>query len=138
MKKNVAKVRVMYADTDAMGIVYHTNYIKWFEIGRSEFLREIGLVYASLERQGINFPLYEVHCHYLSPATYDQVIRIETEIAYVNRASLRFNYRLFDEQGEKTFVEGYSVHACTNRDQKIVRLPLPILEVLKAHASSEE
>ena len=138
LKKNIAKVRVMYADTDAMGIVYHTNYIKWFEIGRSELLREIGLVYSHMEEQGVNLPLTEVYCQYLLPAVYDQIILIETEIAYVNRASLRFNYILLDERREKTFVEGYTVHACTNRDKKIVRLPLHILEVLKANAASEE
>ncbi|SEM32499.1 acyl-CoA thioester hydrolase [Syntrophus gentianae] len=138
MKKNIAKVRVMYADTDAMGIVYHTNYIKWFEIGRSEFLREIGVLYSRMEEEGFNLPLTEVYCQYLLPAVYDQIILIETEIAYVNRASLRFNYRLLDEHQEKTFVEGYSIHACTTREKKIVRLPKHILEILKAHAPSEE
>ncbi|ABC77495.1 acyl-CoA thioesterase [Syntrophus aciditrophicus] len=138
MKKSTAKIRVMYADTDAMGIVYHTNYIKWFEIGRSEYLREIGVVYAQMEEQGINLPLSEAYCQYLFPAVYDQIILIETEIAYVRRASLKFNYTLLDEKREKTFVEGYTIHACTNRDRKIVRIPLHILEVLKANAPSEE
>jgi acyl-CoA thioester hydrolase len=129
----------MYADTDAMGIVYHTNYIKWFEIGRSEFLREIGIVYSRMEEQGFNLPLSEAYCQYLSPAVYDQVITIETEIAYVNRASLRFNYKLYDDENKAhTFVEGYTVHACTNREKKIVRLPQNILEILKANAPSEE
>jgi acyl-CoA thioester hydrolase len=128
----------MYADTDAMGIVYHTNYIKWFEIGRSEFLREVGIVYSRMEEQGFNLPLSEVYCQYLSPAVYDQVITIETEIAYVNRASLRFNYRLYDENEKKTLVEGYTVHACTNREKKIVRLPQNILEILRDNAQSEE
>jgi len=138
LKKNIAKVRVMYADTDAMGIVYHTNYIKWFEVGRSELLREIGVVYSRMEEQGYNLPLTEVFCQYLCSAVYDQIILIETEIAYVNRASLRFNYRLLDEQREKVFVEGYSIHACTNREKKIIRLPHHILEILRTHAPSEE
>ncbi|WP_408997917.1 acyl-CoA thioesterase [Syntrophus buswellii] len=138
MKKIIAKVRVMYADTDAMGIVYHTNYIKWFEIGRSEFLREIGVLYSRMEEEGFNLPLTEVYCQYLLPAVYDQILRIETEIAYVNRASLRFNYRILDEQGEKAFVEGYTIHACTTREKKIVRLPKHILEILRVHAPPEE
>jgi acyl-CoA thioester hydrolase len=91
-----------------------------------------------MEEQGFNLPLSEAYCQYLSPAAYDQVITIETEIAYVNRASLRFNYRLYDESTAKTFVEGYTVHACTNRENKIVRLPQNILEILKANAQSED
>jgi len=138
LKKNIAKVRVMYADTDAMGIVYHTNYIKWFEIGRSEFLREIGILYSRMEEEGFNLPLTEAYCQYLSPAVYDQILLIETEIAYVNRASLRFNYRILDDQQERIFVEGYTIHACTTREKKIVRLPKHILEILKAYAPAEE
>jgi len=128
----------MYADTDAMGIVYHTNYIKWFEIGRSEFMREIGVLYSRMEEEGFNLPLTEVYCQYLLPAVYDQLLLIETEIAYVNRASLRFNYRILDEQRDRIFVEGYTIHACTTRERKIIRLPKHIHETLKAYAPTEE
>ena len=128
----------MYADTDAMAIVYHTNYIKWFEIGRSEFMREIDVLYSRMEEEGFNLPLTEVYCQYLLPAVYDQLLLIETEMAYVNRASLRFNYRILDEQRERIFVEGYTIHACTTREKKIIRLPKHILETLKAYAPAEE
>jgi acyl-CoA thioester hydrolase len=111
-----------------MGIVYHTNYIKWFEIGRTELLRNGGIVYAEMEAQGYNLPLTEVYCNYLFLARYDQVIVVETELEYIRRASMKFVYTIWDEDREKGLVEGYTVHACTNRLGKIVRIPAFILE----------
>ena len=128
MKRNRVNVRVIYADTDAMGIVYHTNYIKWFEIGRTELLRSVGIVYAKMEAQGYNLPLTEAYCNYLSPAKYDQIIVVETELEYLKRASMKFVYTIWDEDRQKALVEGYTIHACTNNLGKIVRIPSFILE----------
>lgn len=128
MQKNHVNVRVIYADTDAMGIVYHTNYIKWFEIGRTELLRSAGLVYAEMESRGYNLPLTEVYYNYLFPARYDQIIVVETEFEYLKRASMKFNYTIWDEDRQKTLVEGYTIHACTNNLGKIVRIPSFIIE----------
>jgi acyl-CoA thioester hydrolase len=128
LKRNQVNIRVIYADTDAMGIVYHTNYIKWFEIGRTELLRDVGIVYAKMEALGYNLPLTEVYCNYLLPAKYDQIIVVETELEYLKRASMKFVYTIWDEDREKTLVEGYTIHACTNKIGKIVRIPSFILE----------
>jgi len=128
LKRNQVNIRVIYADTDAMGIVYHTNYIKWFEIGRTEMLRGMGIVYAKMEAQGYNLPLTEVYCNYLFPAQYDQIIVVETELEYLKRASMKFLYTIWDEDREKALVEGYTIHACTNKMGKIVRIPSFILE----------
>ena len=128
MKRNHFNIRVIYADTDAMGIVYHTNYIKWFEIGRTELLRSVGIVYAEMEAQGYNLPLTEVYCNYLFPAKYDQIIVVETELEYLKRASMKFIYTIWNEDREKALVEGYTIHACTNNLGKIVRIPSFILE----------
>ena len=127
-KKNLTKIRVIYADTDALGIVYHTNYIKWFEIGRGELLRELGIPYSQIENMGYNLPLTEVNCHYLYPARYDQILLIETQIIFVNRASVKFRFIIWDEKQEKALVEGESVHACINKQGKIVRIPREITE----------
>ena len=127
-KKNLTKVRVIYADTDALGIVYHTNYIKWFEIGRGELLRELGIPYSQIENMGYYLPLTEVNCHYLCPARYDQIVLIETQIIFVKRASIKFRFLIWDEKQEKTLVEGESVHACINKQGKIVRIPREIIE----------
>jgi len=128
LRRNHVNIRVIYADTDAMGIVYHTNYIKWFEIGRTELLRSVGIVYAEMEAVGYNLPLTEAYCNYLFPAKYDQLIVVETELEYLKRASMKFLYTIRDEEREKVLVEGYTIHACTNKMGKIVRIPSFILD----------
>ncbi len=133
MNKHVFRVRVIFADTDAMGIVYHTNYVKWFEIGRTEMMRSIGLVYAEMESEQFNLPLSEAYCHYLSPARYDDVVAIETSIGYVRRASIRFDYEIWDEERTRQLVEGYTVHACTNREGRIVRFKNDFIEKINRH-----
>ena len=131
MRGNQTKIRVIYADTDAMGIVYHTNYIKWFEIGRGELFRRMDMTYAWIEEQGYGMPLTEVYAHYLSPAQYDQLLLVETEIGYVKRASIRFNYTIWDESREKVLVEGHSVHAFVDKNRRIVRIPSFIADRIK-------
>ncbi|HOG15985.1 MAG: Acyl-CoA thioester hydrolase YbgC [Syntrophaceae bacterium PtaU1.Bin231] len=128
MKKNYTKVRVIYADTDAMGIVYHANYIRWFEIGRNELFREMGMVYADMETAGYHLPVTKVFCHYLKPARYDQVLCIESWIDCLRRASVRFEYAIWDEQRRDRLAEGYTVHACTNREGRVRRFPAFMLE----------
>jgi acyl-CoA thioester hydrolase len=88
---NITSYRVIYGDTDQMGVVYYANYLHWFERGRSEFLRQIGLPYAVIEQQGFHFPVVEVSCRYTQSARYDDVIRIETQLTEVGRAALSFN-----------------------------------------------
>jgi len=130
LKKNISKIRVIYADTDAMGIVYHTNYIKWFEIGRTELLRDMGIYYTVFESRGYNLPLTKAYCHYFLPARFDQVLLIETGIEYVRRASIKFSCVIWDEKQEKMLVEGYTVHACTNSEGKIVRIPEDVMGLI--------
>jgi len=137
LKRNHVNIRVIYADTDAMGIVYHTNYIIWFEIGRTELLRSAGIVYAKMEEQGYNLPLTEVYCNYLFPARYDQIIVVETELEYLKRASMKFVYTIWDEDREKALVEGYTIHACTNKMGKIVRIPVFIREKINEQMQIE-
>src|SRR4051812_26555855 len=79
--KNLATYRIIYGDTDQMGVAYYANYLRWFEIGRSELLRMIGLPYGTIEAQGFHFPVTEVTCRYAQSARYDDLIEIETEIA---------------------------------------------------------
>lgn len=133
MPSNYTKVRVIYADTDAMGIVYHTNYIRWFELGRNELLRQLGVTYGELEKLGLNLPLTKVFCHYLLPAKYDQLVIVETRFDYIKRASIKFNSKIWDENKEKVLVEGYTIHACTNHEGKIRRIPRVILELTEKY-----
>jgi acyl-CoA thioester hydrolase len=126
---NYTKVRVIYADTDAMGIVYHTNYIRWFELGRNELLRQLGVTYMELEKLGLNLPLTKVSCHYLAPAKYDHLVTIETKFDYIKRASIKFNSKIWDVNQQKLLVEGYTIHACTNNEGKIRRIPQLLREL---------
>jgi len=127
---NFTKVRVIYADTDAMGIVYHTNYIRWFELGRNELMRQLGVAYAEMEKLGLNLPLTRVSCHYLAPAKYDHLVIVETKFDYIKRASIKFNSRIWDEKHETLLVEGYTIHACTNNEGKIRRIPKLLLDLI--------
>ena len=136
--KDITRVRVIYADTDAMGIVYHTNYIRWFEIGRTELLRNMGFVYSEWEKKGFNLPLTQVFCHYLYSAKYDQVLLIESEVEYVKRASIKFKYTIWDEGQETALTEGYTIHACTNALGKIVRLPWEMIGIIEAGMAAGE
>lgn len=130
-KQGAVSIRVIYADTDAMGVVYHTNYIRWFEIGRTELMRDMGVVYAELEKQGYHLPVTELYCHYNSPARYDQVVRVETRISFMRRASIRFEYEVWDQPREKLLVEGFSVHAFINGKGKIIRPPQDVAAKIK-------
>jgi acyl-CoA thioester hydrolase len=131
--ENFTTVRVIYADTDAMGVVYHTNYIKWFELGRNELMRQLGVPYTELGKLGLNLPLIEVHCDYLKFATYDQLLTIETGLDYIRKARIKFNSRIWDENKESMLVEGYTVHVCTNHEGKIRRIPKLLLELINKY-----
>lgn len=131
MQKIPVKIRAIYADTDAMGIVYHTNYIRWFEIGRNELFRDMRILYTEIEAAGFNMPLTQVHCHYLLPAHYDDIVLIETDIEYLKRASMKFTYLIWDEKRSNLLTDGYTVHACTDRSGKIIRIPQMIMEKIR-------
>jgi acyl-CoA thioester hydrolase len=133
LEKTPVKIRVIYADTDAMGIVYHTNYIRWFEIGRNELFRDMSIRYTEVEAAGYNLPLTQVHCHYLLPTHYDDVVLVETEIEYLKWVSIKFTYRIWDELRQNILAEGYSIHACTDKSGKIIRIPQMIKDKVRQY-----
>ncbi len=133
MESNFTKIRVIFADTDAMGIVYHTNYIRWFETGRNELMRQLGVAYTEVEKLGLNLPLTKVYCHYLAPAKYDHVVTVETKFDYIKRASIKFNSKVWDESRQKLLAEGYTIHACTSNEGKIRRIPPLILALTEKY-----
>jgi acyl-CoA thioester hydrolase len=127
---NITHYRVIYGDTDQMGIVYYANYLRWFERGRAEFLRQIGLPYSAIEQQGLHFPVIEVACRYLQPARYDDTIRIATLLGEIGRAQLLFRYRIARESDGALLAEGSTRHACVSKAGRPVRLPKALLEAL--------
>ena len=126
---NVTYHRVIYGDCDSMAIVYYANYLKFFEIGRTELLREAGLTYRQVEDSGFFLPTTETCLKYVKPALYDDLLTIETMIGFVKRASSRFDYSIY--RGEDVVVRGYTIHACLDRDNKIVRFPDFLRNILK-------
>ena len=127
--ENVTYYRVIYGDCDSMAIVYYANYLKFFEIGRTELLREAGLTYRDVENSGYYLPATETCLKYVKPALYDDLLTIETTIGFVKRASSRFDYTIY--RGEDIVVRGYTIHACLDRDNKIVRFPDFLRNILK-------
>ncbi len=115
--------RVIYGDTDNMGIAYHANYLRWFEIGRTELFRSWGLPYREIESRGILLPVAEAHCKYLTPARYDDVLNIEASLDPQTKAGLKINYRVLSEDGKNVHATGYTLHAFTNHDGRVVRPP---------------
>ena len=121
-KKYYTEIRVIYADIDAMGIAYHGNYIKWFEIGRTEWLRQIGYPYALLEKEGILLPVAEVTCHYKAPARYDDVLEIASWVETLGGASMVMAYEIRRKETGELLVYGKTYHAVTGVDLKPIKL----------------
>lgn len=114
-------VNVRYAETDMMGIVYHANYLPWFEIGRTNLLKEQGVPYRSLEAEGFRVPVLEVSAKFIRPALYDDVIAIVTTLREKPLLRIRLDYQIY--RGNELLVTGHTVHAFIDRTGKPVRPP---------------
>jgi acyl-CoA thioester hydrolase len=124
-------IRVIYGDTDQMGIVYYANYLRFFEAGRNEFIRARGLRYRDFEtRFGLRLPVAEAQVSYRSPARYDDLLTVETSLSEIKRASARFGYRIV--RGGELLATGHTVHACVDLEGRIQRMPRELLELLGA------
>ncbi|KKO20282.1 MAG: acyl-CoA thioesterase [Candidatus Brocadia sp.] len=119
--------RVRYQETDQMGIVYYANFFVYFEMGRTEYLRNIGLPYAALEKEHIYFPVTEAHCRFRSPARYDDVLVIRTWISALKHATVEFHHTIIREGDNVLIAEGISKLACLNASRK----PTPMPDKLK-------
>jgi acyl-CoA thioester hydrolase len=124
-------IRVIYGDTDNMGQAYYGNYFRWFEIGRNEMFRSLGLTYKMVEERGIYLPVAEAHCKYCVAAQYDDVLVIETKLDTQIKGALKFEYEIFSERDQTLIAKGYTKHACLNGDGKVVRPPDFIKDVIE-------
>ncbi len=128
----VARVsyRVIYGDTDCGGVLYYGNYLRLFEIGRTELLRQNGLTYREIEeKEGLILPVAEAHVRYRRPARYDDLLEIKTWISEAKSYKVCFNYRIYRQK--ELICEGYTVHAPVNRRGKLVKFPENILAFLQ-------
>ena len=132
MRKNVIEYRVIYADIDPMGVVYYSNYLSWFERGRTEFFREMELPYTEVEKHGIILPVSEVYCKYHKPARYDDLVEIETAVSSFTRVTIVFDYELYRKSDRTLLVSGYTKHAFLDLQGKIVKIPPFIHEKVKS------
>ncbi len=130
-------LRVIYGDTDQMGVVYYANYLRYFEAGRNEFIRARGLRYRDFEeRFGLRLPVAEAQVSYRVPARYDDLLTVETSLAEVKRASARFGYRIVRD-GE-VLATGHTTHACVDLEGRIRRLPQDLLERLSVSPGAHD
>jgi acyl-CoA thioester hydrolase len=134
--KHQTRIRVRYAETDQMGVVYYANYLVWMEIGRVELVREIGIDYKQLEqREGLFLAVVESHCRYLSPARYDQEVEVETCLVGATPRSIDFGYKFRATDSERLIARGATRHVWLNRQMRVTRLPEQYLSVLTPHCN---
>jgi acyl-CoA thioester hydrolase len=137
-----SEVRVRYAETDQMGVVYYSNYLVWFEIGRVELMRSLGMAYSQLEEAyGCILPVAEARCRYRASARYDDILQIETRPALVRKSMVKFAYKIWRKTSEgeerKLLAEGETTHVVCDKEMKMARLPEKYVTALKALITEE-
>ena len=120
---SISTVRVRYAETDTMGVVYYANYFVWFEVGRTELLREHGWSYREMEHAGFALPVIEAHCEYRQPARYDDTLEIRTTGSMLSPVRVRFTYEVVRAADAAPIATGHTTHATIDRAGKPCRLP---------------
>ena len=123
-------VRVRYAETDKMGVVYYAHYLVWFEIGRTEWLRDTGWTYRSMEDDGLGLPVIEAHCEYKASARYDDDLEIRTRGRLVSPLRIAFDYDIVRRTDSQVVATGYTVHVTLDRSGRPVRLPERVRDLL--------
>jgi acyl-CoA thioester hydrolase len=132
---NETKLRVRYAETDQMGVVYHSNHLIWFEVGRVELMRQMGFTYREMEREdGLFIAVAEVRCRYRAPVYYDEEVVVRTRLKTVRESVIIFSYELVRANTGALLAEGETTHIVTSQEMKVARLPDKYLGVFRAAA----
>jgi len=132
------EIRVRYAETDQMGIVHHSNYLVWFELGRSEFCRARGFSYKDMEeKDNALMVVAESYVRYKSPAYYEDVLKIRTRLSEVRSRSIRFMYEIFRDSDKTLLAEGETLHVVTDIDKKVRMLPESYKKMLLTNINSD-
>ncbi|HYT74042.1 MAG TPA: thioesterase family protein [Vicinamibacterales bacterium] len=129
MAASVSTVRVRYAETDKMGVVYYANYLVWFEVARADLLRSLGWSYREMELAGFSLPVIEAHCEYRRPARYDDELEVRTEGRMLSPVRMEFHYEVVRKHDQVVAAEGRTVHAALDASGKPCRLPARVREV---------
>lgn len=146
--RRAAQIRVIYGDTDLMGIVYHGNYMRYLEHARVEFIRSLGFAYVDLERMGVGLPVIDLAVSYMQPARYDDIVTAEVGLAKLSFARLHFAYRLTVQPGDRheftgpdplVVLYGQTFHGCMDmREKRATRLPEPVYDLLERHVTERD
>ena len=126
--------RVLYGDTDQMGVVYYANYLRFFEGARNEWIRAHGITYAEIEAAGLLLPAIEAHLVYRRPARYDDLIEIDTKVS-ATRVRLRFQYQVRRQGDPEILIEGFTTHAGVSKSGRPTRFPQWLEDKLRPHVS---
>jgi len=130
---NETRLRVRYAETDQMGVVYHSNHLIWFEVGRVELLRQLGFSYRDMEREdGRYIAVAEAKCRYRAPVYYDEEVLVRTRLQTVRESVIRFSYELTRASNGTLLAEGETTHIVTDSSMKVASLPDKYLRVFRA------
>ena len=121
--QSTSRIRVRYAETDQMGVVYYANYFVWFEVARTDLLRESGWNYREMEADGFSLPVIEAHCTYRESAKYDDEIEVRTAGAMISPVRVQFTYEIVRAADAATLATGATVHATLDRGGRPCRLP---------------
>lgn len=138
MACHATQVRVRYIETDQGGVVYHANYLVWFEVGRTEFLRELGFPYSEMESAGFSLTVVETHVNHRFPAHYDEALRVETEFVELRTVRLRVATRIVHEESGRLLADGWVWLAALDASGKVAAFPEQIRDVLKVGISRKE
>lgn len=123
------RLRVRYAETDRMGVVYYANYLVWFEVARTEWLRGAGWTYREMELEGVSLPVIEAHAEYRQPARYDDELEITTRMQVITPVRVRFDYEVWRSGGEAPLATGHTVHAAVDANGRPCRLPARVRDL---------
>jgi len=130
---NETRIRVRYAETDQMGVVYHANHFIWFEVGRVELLRQFGFSYKDMERKdGCFIAVVDAHCRYKAPVHYDDEVVVRTYLKHVREKVIRFGYELRSAETGELLAEGETTHIVANSQMKPRALPEKYMKVFRA------
>jgi acyl-CoA thioester hydrolase len=125
-----SRIRVRYAETDQMGVAYHGGYFAWFEVGRTDLLRERGVTYRELEQRDVRLPVIETGARFLRPVLYDDLIEVRTRVAAVSGARLSFEYEIHRDGTDGPLATAFTAHAAVNGQGRPRRLPVDVLSLL--------
>ena len=137
MNETISELRVRYAETDQMGVVYHANYLVWCEIGRTDFIRHAGKSYAELERDGVRLAVSDASMRFHASARYDDAISIHTRLVELRSRAMRFAYRVWHADARRLLVSASTTLISIDDSARLVRLPAFVRDTLQGVLSPE-